>query len=333
MMETVHCDLCGSADAREVCTGTDRLHAVTRDSFSVVRCRGCGLLYTNPRPDRNEIKNYYPSQSYYAYQVSPQRFSDRAGPRRRALEGVLEVQHGFPGTKNGLIKIFIKRLLAFLSSGRYMGYPSYRTGSRVLDVGCGNGFFLEVMKNYGIEARGIEIDGRAVSAGRDLGLTVTEGALESVSFPDGSFDCVRVGHVLEHLASPGQSLRITYGLLAANGEIIVLVPNAASMVSRVFGVNWFHLDLPRHFYHFTPETICRYLESAGFADIRIRRYTAEQSFLGSLDYSLRPLDSVNSKSSSVLTNSFLRMLLIPFVQSLNILGFGDLMEVRGVKAI
>lgn len=79
-METVTCELCGSASHQVVLEQYDLAHRITDDLFTVVRCRICGLLFLNPRPTREEIGGYYPSTYYPA---APPR---QAGDLKRAAK-------------------------------------------------------------------------------------------------------------------------------------------------------------------------------------------------------------------------------------------------------
>jgi SAM-dependent methyltransferase len=327
-MRSVRCDLCGSDNHQSVLGGTDRLHRVSDEVFGVVRCRECGLMFTNPRPGDDQISRLYPPASYYAYQSDDSTQRTPRGLRRRALESVLWREHGYPSAGKGIVDM----LLAFLSKGRYCGYPSYVEAATVLDVGCGSGDFLHFVSWYGLQGVGVERDGGAVAIANQRGLDVREGTLERVPFSPGSFDCVRVSHVLEHLPSPKRALALMNTLLKNNGELVILVPNAAGFLAKMFEENWFHLDLPRHFYHFTPTTIRALLQKTGYSDIKIKKYSAEQDFLGSMDYAIRSSEKTVGSSKSLFWHPMARYPLIPIVQCLNQLGVGDLMEVRARKA-
>ena len=66
-MEVVACDLCGSMEHTPYLKSKDFINK-TEGVFSVVQCRECGLIFTNPRPDKTEILDFYPaSTSYYVF--------------------------------------------------------------------------------------------------------------------------------------------------------------------------------------------------------------------------------------------------------------------------
>jgi hypothetical protein len=89
-------------------------------------------------------------------------------------------------------------------------------------------------------------------------------------------------HTLEHLPDPLGAIERSAGLLRAGGHLIVSVPNLSSVQSRLGGDRWFHLDLPRHLYHFTPTSLCRLMERAGFVVERVDYFYPEIEIAGLL---------------------------------------------------
>ena len=312
--------------------GRDRLHKTTTESYDVVRCRRCGLVSTSPRLSGQELSRYYPSESYYAYHEGVEEIPPPSGIRWNALVASLREERGFPVRESDGLSALRQKLLGLILRGRYRGYPQFARSARILDVGCGSGSFLSLMRSFGYETVGVEVDGRAVEHARAKGHMVYQGSLESHRLEANSFDCIRFSHVLEHLESPGRSLREAERLLRPGGSIIILVPNIASAAARFFGTYWFHLDLPRHLYHFSFPTISVLLEGAGFTGLEMHGYASDQGFLGSLGYILEE-KGVVADFGSVLHNGALRALLFPAVTILNHTGGGDLMEIRAMKPL
>jgi SAM-dependent methyltransferase len=138
-------------------------------------------------------------------------------------------------------------------------------GDKVLDVGCGSGDRLLVMKEAGLEPAGVEITPAADYARDRLGLDVRRGTLEEAAFDAGAFRAVTLHNVLEHVHDPRSLLAEARRVLAPDGWLVVQVPNAASGQARLFGRRWAALDAPRDLYYYTPAALGRLLESAGFA--------------------------------------------------------------------
>jgi 2-polyprenyl-3-methyl-5-hydroxy-6-metoxy-1,4-benzoquinol methylase len=136
---------------------------------------------------------------------------------------------------------------------------------KVLDIGCGRGFFLNSIKR-GFEVAGIEIDRKSSEyACKEFGLEILAGQITDMNPIEDSFDLITFWHSLEHLPDPRKALEKAYKLLKDNGIIIVAVPNIESMQARIFGNKWYHLEVPRHLYHFSQKTLSRMINSAGFS--------------------------------------------------------------------
>ena len=103
------------------------------------------------------------------------------------------------------------------------------------------------------------------------GLTnIKLGGYEKIEdFPDNYFDCIRLYHVIEHLPNPHHCLQLIYKKLKRGGEIVLGTPNAKSMVSKIFGIHWYNLDVPRHLFVFSPDTLSRLVDKAGFSQISV----------------------------------------------------------------
>lgn len=131
----------------------------------------------------------------------------------------------------------------------------------LLDVGCGNGFFLKFLQKCGWDTQGIEVSEAATRIGREeFGLNIFNGSLEEAEFQDNSFDIVNLSHFLEHVYDPVATLRETRRVVKDDRLIIVSVQNIDSANFRLFRSRWCGHDLPRHMYDFTPATFKKLIE-------------------------------------------------------------------------
>jgi SAM-dependent methyltransferase len=289
-MEKVLCDLCRSNDSEVIVRQRDLLLNVTEDEFSIVRCRGCGLVYLNPRPDQNLLGSYYPPVYY-----PPVSRKERSSLQRRAKKAstqikrwVLEDYYGYPSPRPTAWWRPLRKMLLWPDKtlrelkGRYP--LSWRGEGKVLDIGCGAGGNLKTLQDQGWEPYGIEIS--KVAAAHALELTkgqIHAGTVESAPFPNDSFDLVLMSHSLEHLPSPIDALRRIYRLLKDDGLLVISVPNVHSWEFKLFGRWWFPLDPPRHFYHFDPNSLSSALARAGFSTERVRTAVSSVFLMASLD--------------------------------------------------
>ncbi|MGB7435322.1 MAG: class I SAM-dependent methyltransferase [Candidatus Acidiferrum sp.] len=196
------------------------------ERFTVVECDNCGLGFVNPRPTFAEMSKYYPTNYYSA---SP---------------------------PSGLRDYLARRTVA---QARYLRRIEKQSGpGRLLDVGCGNGYFLRFMHARGWDVAGVEISENAAPLD-DIPVYPQEFQNIPVSQP--TYDAVTAWAVLEHVHDPMAYFRKAAQVTKKGGHFIFLVTNFHSMASRYL----FGEDVPRHLYFFTRETVRQYLEKSGFA--------------------------------------------------------------------
>ncbi len=250
------CAICGSAGSVAYQSLRDRLFSVS-GSWALNRCEGCGLLWLNPAPMKEDIHLAY--GNYYTHLPSVNRGLRAA---YRALADVyVRRRLGYP-TQAGIARTLLAQVLAFLHPGGeaeltrqalYLKRPV--DTPLLLDVGCGNGELLAYMSELGWRVEGVEIDRNAVEAARSLGLTVHEGSLEDQHYEDDYVDVICLVHVIEHTHEPSATLRECARILKRGGRLIIVTPNSASLGHRWFKVNWMSLDAPRHLMVLSPSNI------------------------------------------------------------------------------
>lgn len=287
-MESVTCDLCGSGDSVPVLAGPDRVSWLD-GRFAVVRCRGCGLLYQNPRPTAQAITAFY-EEGYDPYVMVPEeeRSAIRRWRRRLGMEGRC------------------KPILDLKQPGR------------LLDVGCGTGIFLDAMRRHGWQVQGVELNEGAARYSRDrLGLDVFVGPLEQAYYPDNTFDAVTLWDVLEHLPSPRLALQTFRRILKPDGLLVFRVPNAGSLDARLFGRYWAGWDLPRHYFAYDRQSARRLLEQSGFDVLKVSYEGGHAPFVIScqwyLDERWGRTGRLRSSADLVLSNLVSRVLAAPFL--------------------
>jgi SAM-dependent methyltransferase len=214
--------------------------------FSLARCEACGSAATvGDAPDRAamyEGGTYATAQGPLASLVSPLR---RIAERDRL------------------------RFAAHL-----------KAGSRVLEVGAGDGRLVAAMRAAGLDAHGIDPSPAACEAARRLGVEVLHAGVDEAQLEPASEDAVVIWHTLEHLDSPAMALARARGWTRPGGALVVAVPNLASLQARIGGDRWFHQDVPRHRVHFTPAGATALLERSGYRVERVRHLLVEQNPLG-----------------------------------------------------
>ena len=151
----------------------------------------------------------------------------------------------------------------------------------LLDVGCGDGTFLLEARGRGWNVVGTEMNPELA---RSAGLEVYESVAEAST--RAPFDCITLWHCLEHVRNPKEMIESLVPLLAADGIIVVAVPDAEGMQASVFGPAWFHLDVPRHLFHFGDRSLTLLLQDAGLTVERRLHQELEYDLLGWLQSAL-----------------------------------------------
>jgi SAM-dependent methyltransferase len=225
----------------------------------LVRCQGCGTAYTHPRPEGNELEENY-SPSYY-------------------------------GPQNVKFVPLIERWVAWMTQRRaHWIDKKIAPHGRILEIGCGRGLLLKALSHLGHECHGTERSELAAArAQRIVGIRIYTQPLEQCPLRENSFDAVILWHVLEHLENPDAILRHLFRLMKPEGLLIIEVPNLSSLQSRLAGKYWFHLDIERHLYHFSPKGMQKLLKSAGFQGLAGSTFSLEQCPFGTLQSFLNSL--------------------------------------------
>jgi len=244
--DTPQCALCGCALDRPIARGI--LSGGTE--YGVYGCPDCRVGRTFPSPSGEELAAAYSCGIY------------RSSMGKRFLSPVESF-------------ILHRRVL------RRRRIERYCASGRILDIGCGRGFFLRVMKQAGWSVAGVEHSrDTAREAARISGGEVVAGEPQEWGFAPGSFDVVTMNHVLEHLPDPAGWVRAAARLLKAGGLLLVAVPNLGSLQATAGKEGWFHLDIPRHLHHFTREGLRSFLEREGFRVVRTRDFDLEYDPFG-----------------------------------------------------
>ena len=270
-MEPTACLQCSQNDEVRVIAATDPLNTPGGE-FHIVRCRRCGLSYTNPRPTQASIGQFYPAE-YSCHDLrSRESRSWRARWRRKMERAALRAYYSYPPQPAGLLPRLTGAWgrMAVRAPHRRTEWIPYRGEGRLLDFGCGAGAFLERMRSLGWRTEGIDVSaGVALAVQRQKGIRVHVGTLPHPDLRNPSFDAITMWQALEHVHQPRETLRAAAALLHPGGLLLVSVPNFDSWSSARFGRNWFGLELPRHLTHFTPATLRTMLAAEGFEVIKL----------------------------------------------------------------
>lgn len=275
------CLLCGSENATALFPATDRLHRTTPRSFTILKCGQCGLMRLDPQPDPAESRLYHPENYWFAPDPST------AGNLEETYRRLVLRDHAR----------FVERAL---------GDPGAR--GPLLDVGCGGGLLLGMMRERGFRVVGLDNSAAAAAiAWSRQRVPAVCGVLEHPPLRTGAFAVITMFHVLEHVHDPRAYVAAAHHLLAPGGRLIAQTPNAASWQARLLGRAWSGLDVPRHLHDFRASDLERLLESCGFTVLR-RKHFSWRDNPASLASSLAPgLDPMGRRTRRVKEGSAARI--------------------------
>jgi len=247
-MEHVGCCLCGNQVGSPVGVGEDFEYRTSDQSFLAVRCPSCQLIYLDPRPAVTELGRIYPD-SYHAF--------------------------AFEEDQYGLVHRVRSRLEArrVLRAGR--GLPP---DAHVLDVGCGDGFHLDLLRRYGPagwQLLGVDTDVRAVAAARRRLLDVELSTIEDASIEPGSIDLALCIQTIEHVADPVVLLRAIARVLRPDGRLYLITDSTDSPDFHLAkGRHWGGYHFPRHWNLFNKASMRRLAELSGLTVERLGTTTS-----------------------------------------------------------
>lgn len=263
-LESVPCALCGSEDSKLWMFARDFRYQ-TNAHFSIVECLHCGLRFTNPRIKNACIFKLYPAD-YYAHSRSPGHFN--ALEKKTLIKHLLRVHYGYGNAR--LCDALIRCLTYPLRShGSILSRMLPRLeGKKLLDVGCGAGNYLSIMRKLGAHTYGVEPNQGACLEARKDGHDVYCGELFDSPYADRTFDAVTMWHVFEHMSDPMRSLNAARRLLKMGGMLALIIPNSGSVYPFFLRDRWLGVELV-HYYYYTSITLRAMLREAGFTVIRL----------------------------------------------------------------
>jgi SAM-dependent methyltransferase len=239
------CPICGDDEP-------DLRYQITR--FQVLRCKSCTQIYLYPLLSPEEIREMFAQlytsgqgsvpelKSYYAYCYDDE-------------------------PSNPLVQLYERWLDEI---------EKHRAPGRILDVGCGTGLFLSAARRRGWEPFGIDDSEEATRHAREhFDLDVWVGDFKDFHAEDRRFDVITGWDILEHARKPLEVLAAMRSCLDPSGIVALSTPNQRNIVDLVAGAFYrltggratgylekFYIE--QHFLYYTPDTLARALERAGF---------------------------------------------------------------------
>ncbi|GIU82978.1 MAG: class I SAM-dependent methyltransferase [Acidobacteria bacterium] len=279
MIEKRLCLACGS-EGKLVYKDCTDFFCGTTGVYDYLECPNCKLLWVFHQPTDEELAELY-EQYYDETLMAPEVGELGRSPKDLIRELILHAYKGYPLKRVSLPKFLAKSLGLGLGLippvfnrsiyGLGLTFPDCVSGGKLLEIGCGRGWFLKIMKNWGWKAIGVETNPASARFGREkFGVEILEGQLEEQNFPDNSFDFIVMRHVFEHVSDPVKILEECKRILKPGGALALAMPNGKSLGSRWFGKYWRGLTPPWHLHLFNPKSLKILLEESGYQNVKVR---------------------------------------------------------------
>ena len=239
-MGILPCIICGSHQFESRYQGIrDYEYDMSQDARGFMRCVDCGLLVLDPMPDASELSSFYPP--------------DYANIHEEQVWLHAFLMDRYYGTLHTLFK------------------KELPTQARILDVGCAAGHLIGYLQQRESEwhVLGVDMNPHACEVAAAKGRTVIHSDFESLNLEDGSFDCIILSHLIEHVLDPAVMLLKARKLLKEGGKLYIETPNTKCLDLGLFGKYWGGLHCPRHTYLFSRSNIGRLLGDNGFPEVKI----------------------------------------------------------------
>lgn len=198
---------------------------------SLVKCKNCGFIFCHLIPTPSELIDYY--STHYGEHTY-----DSSITRLRYNEILDKVE-------------------------------KYRKTNNLLDIGCGNGYFLEEAKKRGWCVYGTEYTANTLGICEKKGVVMHKGELNTENYLAASFDVITSFEVLEHINNPQEELAKIYTLLKPGGCFYFTTPNFNSISRRILKDKWSIINYPEHLSYYTKNTSKKLLRSNGFKPILV----------------------------------------------------------------
>lgn len=230
------CPLCENSDFKQILKTKD--YTVSQETYKIIECNNCSFKFTQDIPNQTEIGKYYASENYISHS--------------NTQKGVINKLYHF--ARNYMLN----------AKANLLEKQNKTANKNLLDIGCGTGYFLNTMQAKNWQVTGIEADEGARKFAEQNFNIIPQDIDKLFGLPSNNYQAITMWHVLEHVHTLHEYIAQIHHLLADDGTLIIAVPNANCLDAKHYKEYWAGWDVPRHLYHFTPQTMNILLEKHNF---------------------------------------------------------------------
>ncbi len=272
------CNNCGSEEFLQIADSNDFEYETCCNNFKHVQCQNCGLIFLYNRPDLSTLPIIYPKQ-YRPYQ-----FKKVLNPTVSKIRDLVQKN------KINTLKKYAK------------------DNSFIIDVGCGSGTLLNLIKKYGYKSwalGGVDISEDSIDLLHLNGIKGYLGRFESMHWTAPMPDIIIMNQVIEHLDDPYAVTQKAFELLKPGGHFIIETPSVDGLDAKWFKNRyWGGWHTPRHWTLYSEKTLSYLLKKIGFGIEEISYLLSPTFWLQSLHHYTK--EELNSKRIAILfDNKFL----------------------------
>jgi 2-polyprenyl-3-methyl-5-hydroxy-6-metoxy-1,4-benzoquinol methylase len=272
-----------------------------RDDAHIFKCLDCGVVFLGNDLDEESVKDLY---KYYSY-------------------------GGISNFLSPITRLHYEKLLD--------SFEKYRKNNKIIDVGCGAGYFMVSAANRDWQADGTEISDEAIKLAEEKNQHVFKGDIASLDLGKGRYDIATLLELMEHAANPEGIIKKLSIILRPGGAIYITTPNYNSLTRILLGsrLYWFHKE---HFFYFTNRTLSNLLKKYSFRIKWIRTENVSPMEISKLFRKQRPFNfAENYKKQERLRTLAEKRVFFSLVKRsvnffLNMFGIGDTIYILAVKS-
>jgi 2-polyprenyl-3-methyl-5-hydroxy-6-metoxy-1,4-benzoquinol methylase len=230
-MTSIHfCPICGGSQFTSLSSCVD--YTVSHETFDIVCCANCDFTLTSPRPANERLGKYYQSENYISH-------SNKA---------VTLLDQIYLVARNFTLKWKVSLLQKY--------HPS-ESELNILDYGCGTGEFLKACQASGFKIAGVEPSENARTKSSETNRIKIHESIDQLDTR--TFNIITMWHVLEHIPDFETIIQKLKTKLSDDGVLFIAVPNHKSFDAQLYKQFWAGFDVPRHLWHFSPDTMKKVL--------------------------------------------------------------------------